>query len=90
MQHIIPKGKNGPCLVDVTPESAGWKYLSFCLMRYGKGQESTGNTQGNEVCLVFLYGDATVEAGGERWLIEGRRSVFKGMAHSVYLPPDTA
>ncbi len=74
--------------VEVTAERAGWRFLEFCVMAYGAGQAVTGKTEGDEVCMVFLSGDAVVEAAGERWTVHGRRGVFAGLPHALYLPPD--
>jgi 5-deoxy-glucuronate isomerase len=71
---------------QVTPESAGWRYLHFGV-RQGSFSAETGDA---EVVLVPLDGLCAVEAEGERWEIEGRESVFDGMPWALYLPRDTA
>lgn len=38
--------------------------------------------------MVFMTGDVTVRSGRNEWRIEGRRDVFSGLPHAVYLPPD--
>ena len=71
---------------QVTPESAGWRYLHFGV-RQGSFSAETGEV---EVVLVPLKGRCRVEADGQRWEIGGRQSVFDGMPWAVYLPRDTA
>ena len=70
---------------QVTPQSAGWCYLSFAV-RHGSFESETGEV---EVALVPLAGRYRVEAEGERWEIGGRESVFDGLPWALYLPRDT-
>jgi 5-deoxy-glucuronate isomerase len=70
---------------QVTPGSAGWRYLSFAV-RAGSFVAETG---GDEVALVPLSGRCRVEADGETWELGGRASVFAGMPWALYLPRDT-
>ena len=70
---------------QVTPESAGWRYLFFGV-RQGSFSAETGD---GEVALVPLGGRCRVEAEGTRWELGGRASVFDGMPWALYLPRDT-
>jgi 5-deoxy-glucuronate isomerase len=70
---------------QVTPESAGWRYLFFGV-RNGSFSSETGDV---EVALVPLSGNCRVEADGQRWELGGRDSVFDGMPWALYLPRDT-
>ena len=77
-------------LIRVTPESAGWEYVGFEVLRLGAGKGANRRTEGNEVCLVPLSGTCTVSAGDSEWRdIGGRESVFEGPPSAVYLPPGT-
>jgi 5-deoxy-glucuronate isomerase len=71
---------------QVTPESAGWRFLHFGVRRDSFSAE-TGDI---EVALVVLGGRCTVEAEGERWELGGRATVFDGLPWALYLPRDTA
>jgi 5-deoxy-glucuronate isomerase len=71
---------------QVTPESAGWRYLSFGV-RQGSFSAETGPA---EVALVVLAGRCLVAAEGERWELGARGDVFGGMPWALYLPRDTA
>ena len=71
---------------QVTPESAGWRYLTFGV-REGSFSAHTG---AGEIALVPLGGRCRVEADGESWELGGRASVFEGMPWALYLPRDTA
>ena len=70
----------------VTPESAGWRYLSF---RVESGSFAT-ETGDEEICLVALGGRCRVEAMGESWELGGRANVFAGMPSALYLPRETS
>jgi 5-deoxy-glucuronate isomerase len=70
----------------VTPERAGWRYLSFRVER----GPFAGETGDEEVCLVPLGGRSRVEAGGETWELGGRANVFAGMSAALYLPRGTS
>jgi 5-deoxy-glucuronate isomerase len=76
-------------VVKVTPESAGWEYVGFEVLKLGSGQSVERRAEGEEVCLVPLSGTCTVSAGDERWEIGGRENVFDGAPHALYLPPGT-
>lgn len=71
---------------QVSPGSAGWRYLHFGVRR-GAFAAETGEV---EVALVPLGGRCVVEAEGERWELGGRASVFDGMPWALYLPRETA
>jgi 5-deoxy-glucuronate isomerase len=84
-----PRGGSG-ALLTVTPASADWQFVSFAVRRLGRGDEWTGRTGGNEVCLVLLEGDLSVTwspgtASSVR--LGPRRDVFTDYPHAVYLPP---
>jgi 5-deoxy-glucuronate isomerase len=70
---------------QVTPESAGWRYLFFGV-RSGSFSSETGDA---EVALVPLGGRCRVESGGGAWELGGRENVFAGMPWALYLPRDT-
>ncbi|ALH80942.1 5-deoxy-glucuronate isomerase [Sphingopyxis macrogoltabida] len=74
-------------LLDITPESAGWKYVGFRVVRLAAGARYNHVEDGREACLVVLTGTVSVDAGGERFEgIGGRATVFDGAATSVYVP----
>jgi len=70
----------------VTPETAGWSYLSFGV-ESGSFESETADF---EIALVPLSGRCRVEAEGESWELGGRESVFAGMPWALYLPRETA
>lgn len=77
-------------VLDITPESAGWEYVGFRVVRLPAGTSYAQVEQGRESCLVLLTGTVSVMAGDEHFeQIGARTSVFEGAATSVYLPADT-
>ncbi len=76
-------------LVSVTPEQANWKMINFSVRRLIAGQYLQGNTRNEEAALVVLGGRATVDWGEGPREIGGRRGVFSGYPHAVYLPSRT-
>ena len=74
-------------LLDITPESAGWQYVGFRVVRLAAGARYNHVEDGREACLVILTGTVSVDAGGEHFgAIGGRETVFDGAATSVYVP----
>ncbi|HEX2813588.1 MAG TPA: 5-deoxy-glucuronate isomerase [Sphingopyxis sp.] len=74
-------------LLDITPESAGWQYVGFRVVRLAAGARYNHVEDGREACLVILTGTVSVDAGGEHFGdIGGRETVFDGAATSVYIP----
>jgi len=71
----------------VTPESAGWRYLSFRVERFsGSAERDTGPV---ETALVLLQGACAVEADGRRFELGPRAGVFEQLPWTLYLPRDT-
>jgi 5-deoxy-glucuronate isomerase len=89
---VRPCGRPGdPSLrLRVTPESAGWDYISFEARALPAGGEWTFETGENELALVNITGRYTVDSNRGRWEgIGGRPHVFAGAAHALYLPRRT-
>jgi 5-deoxy-glucuronate isomerase len=75
--------------VFVTPETAGWEYLSFAVERLEAGETFSADTHGLEVAIVPLEGSATVRVGWSEFTLS-RSSVFLELPNVLYLPPGTA
>ena len=86
MSHHLRPDSNAAITLNVTPASAGWRYLSFQVLALPAGGTHTRLTAGEEVALVPLSGAATVIAGGQRFAL-ARESVFAGRPHVLYVPP---
>jgi 5-deoxy-glucuronate isomerase len=77
-------------LVQVTPETAGWRHVGFQVFRLREGQRLERQTGGDEHCVVLLAGRCRAVAAGREWAdVGGRASVFDGPPHGLYLPAGT-
>ena len=45
-------------IADITPESAGWRYVGFALHRLKAGETVAAETGDREICLVLVTGKA--------------------------------
>jgi len=88
--HPVPlaRDKSG-VLVSVTRERANWNTIDFSARRLIAGQYWQSNTRHEEAALVVLGGRATIDWGYGAREIGGRKDVFSGYPHAVYLPSRT-
>jgi 5-deoxy-glucuronate isomerase len=91
MKLQIKPDKNRQELVQVTPESAAWGYVSFSVYQLPAGETLTFTEDAKELCAMILTGTVSAEAGGQKWKDIGeRKSVFADAApYAVYVPPRT-
>jgi len=75
-------------VLTITPESAGWKYVGFKVVKLTDGQCYRHFETGRETCLVLVTGKASIVAGEQRFNeIGGRTSPFEDRAPgAVYVP----
>jgi 5-deoxy-glucuronate isomerase len=72
-------------VVRVTPESAGWAYVGFEVVRVaGRFERSEA---GRETCVVILGGTCDLTAGDVTGRGLGRGDVFDGPPTALYVPP---
>jgi 5-deoxy-glucuronate isomerase len=91
MNLLVKPKKNSQEIVSVTPQSAGWRYVSFSAHQLTPGDSLTLSDDANELCAVILTGKVSAKTGALEWKeIGGRESVFEDVApYAVYLPPRT-
>lgn len=93
MSLLVKARPEGRDIVDVTPQSAGWKHVGFHAWRLKQGETASTPTGERELCLVVLTGtiDMVIVANGSvhRYPDLGRRdSVFDDLPPAaVYVPP---
>jgi len=92
MSLLVKARATGREIVEVTPQSARWRYVGFSAYRLAPNESMTLSRQGNEVCIVVLGGTVTISQGGERWTEIGERhDVFDDRApFALYLPEGNA
>jgi 5-deoxy-glucuronate isomerase len=68
----------------ISPDNAGWKWLSFEARLMKKGQQWIYQTGTNEMVIVLLGGNFQVSSNRGSWeTINGRKDVFSGVAHTL-------
>jgi 5-deoxy-glucuronate isomerase len=88
VSSLLVRGDAGR--VSVTPETAGWRYVSFNAVRLAAGARFVLETDGSEACLVVIRGRCAVRCGNEVWPEVGEReSPFDGPPHAAYAPPSS-
>lgn len=88
--QLKPFGTHGKTH-EITPASAGWRYVGFSLYRLRAGEKAAEVTGVNEVILVMVEGKAQITAAGQDWGVLGdRMDVFeKTPPHCLYVPNDS-
>jgi 5-deoxy-glucuronate isomerase len=88
MSLLVKARREGKSIVEVTPQSAGWKYVGFAAYRLNAGETLTLASDARERCIVVLSGKVTVRADAEVWKEIGERAnVFEDRApYALYLP----
>jgi 5-deoxy-glucuronate isomerase len=76
------------CVLNITPESAGWRHIGFQVHRLEAKQVVRGGSADRETCLVVLAGTADVAVDDTHFKDIGHRaSVFDDAAPgAVYAP----
>ncbi|MCH7920605.1 MAG: 5-deoxy-glucuronate isomerase [Planctomycetes bacterium] len=75
---------------SITAESAGWSLLNFKAKTLRQGEAWSENTGEMEYAIVLLAGNFSVDSSRGSWTtVNGRRDVFSGLAHALYLPRQT-
>lgn len=74
----------------VTTESASWDHLNFAARKMVHNEIWEHHTGNNEYAIILLGGNYRVESNKGSWkTTHGRRDVFSGMPHVLYLPRHT-
>jgi len=76
---------------SLTSEQAGWTYLNFEAKVLDLNEQYTLNTGDYEYCIALLGGNFKVETDQGTWeTVNGRKDVFSGIGHAMYLSRNTA
>tara|TARA_B100001057_G_scaffold498831_1_gene607273 strand:+ start:4461 stop:5342 length:882 start_codon:yes stop_codon:yes gene_type:complete len=89
--HLQIKSKNNSRVYQsITKESVGWKYLNFEARKLNLNEEFNWNTLENEMVIVLLSGNYKFKSKTQNFEIKnGRKDVFQGVAHTLYIPRRT-
>ncbi|MDV6331213.1 5-deoxy-glucuronate isomerase [Asticcacaulis sp. 201] len=78
--RVRPQAASG-VVIDITPQSAGWTYVGFKMLRLSADQVYDAAGDDRETCVVVLSGQARLAAGNVDFgTIGGRSSVFEDAA----------
>jgi 5-deoxy-glucuronate isomerase len=85
---LVKARRQGREIVQVTPQSAGWRHVGFRVLRLAAGDGEPVATGERELCLVVLAGQVNVAAAGQRFERLGtRRDVFDDVPPAaLYVP----
>jgi 5-deoxy-glucuronate isomerase len=87
---LVKPEKESGIYQSVLKEDAGWQFLNFQARLLQRGETWSGNTEGNEYAIILLGGNYSVMSDKGNWeTINGRKDVFSGIAHTLYLPRHT-
>ena len=76
--------------ISIPLGAAGFQHLSFQVRRLAPGESFAGETGGNELGIVVLGGNCSVQSSAGEWRGIGKRAnVFEGVAYTLYLPIST-
>ena len=90
-RSLLVRGEAAPDadgrVVNVTPESAGWRHVGFQTFHLHAGQRLQRQTLAEEACVVLLAGRCRAWAADQTWPeLGGRTSPFDGPPHALYVP----
>ncbi len=86
MEHRFKSQRGAGVIVEVTPATAGWKYLGFKIIALKAGETFRELTGDREVAFVLLSGKGVFEAANDRFEL-ARKSVFTEVPQVLYVPP---
>jgi 5-deoxy-glucuronate isomerase len=70
----------------ITPEDAGWRFLSFTVARLNPGARFEQTLETEETAAVLLSGSCTAAVDDERFSLGPRPGVFDALPWTVYAP----
>jgi 5-deoxy-glucuronate isomerase len=74
----------------ITAEEAEWEHLNFIARTLNQGEKWAGETGNHEYLFVLLGGNFMAETSAGTWKsTNGRKDVFSGLPHALYLPQNT-
>ena len=74
----------------ITNLEAGWELLNFEARILKRDEQWVHNTGRHEMLIVLMGGNFSVQSDSGSWkTVNGRRDVFSGFPHGLYLPPNT-
>ncbi len=72
-------------VADIDPENAGWGWSGLRVIDLADGESTTFVSDDCEFIVLPLSGSATVRVAEEKFILDGRESVFAGVTDFVYV-----
>lgn len=89
--HLLRHPQPSGTYQKIGAADAGWTHLNMEARLMCKGEVWEGNTGENEYGFILLSGNYSVKTSKGNWqTVNGRKSVFEGIAHTLYLPRHTS
>jgi 5-deoxy-glucuronate isomerase len=88
---LLAKSSSGEGVYqEISSFEAGWEYLNFMARTLKPGEKWSGETGDNEYLFVLLGGNFTASTSAGNWTSAGgRKDVFSGLPHALYLSRNT-
>jgi len=77
---------SGPWTVELTPEVAGWRWSSLRVLTLEAGGSQSFPSGGEELVVLPLAGQCSVDCDTEHIALAGRPDVFSGPSDFAYVP----
>jgi 5-deoxy-glucuronate isomerase len=88
---LIRHPQPGGSYQKISAADAGWTHLNMEARLMRKGETWEGDTGDHEYGFILLSGNYSVKTSRGNWqTVNGRRDVFSGIAHTLYLPRHTS
>ncbi len=87
-EHLLRPNPTSTRKLDVSPETAGWQFLSFSVIELPPGGSHRSELSNRETAVVPLRGGAKVTVGDIETEMS-RTDVFDQMPSVAYAPPGT-
>jgi 5-deoxy-glucuronate isomerase len=89
-QPLLCKPQQSPVYQSIRAKEVPWNLLNFEAKAMRESEIWTGFTGDNEYGIILLGGNYRVSSDKGTWeTVNGRKDVFSGIAHSLYLPRHT-
>ncbi len=86
MSNHLKSNPEGVIALDVSPQSAGWSYLSYRVIRLRGEQVYLHRTEGQELALAPLQGSGVIQTDQGEFKLR-RAGVFQEKPSVLYVPP---
>src|SRR5215831_8113284 len=88
LKRLYRPDQNARFLLNITPETAQWKYISFKVAKLRPNEIIEADTGTEEVVIVPLAGRGKLLFNGQTHEL-ARKDLFRELADIAYLPPRT-